>query len=87
MEDNLPRTKHQLSKSMNDIINQDHRKIKRITNHVQGFKHFKFGCSIIQDIEAMRTIRKGQAGTKSVTEEIKLTNIIFVLYKNNTYKG
>ena len=28
------------SKYMNNIIEQDHRHIKRITNHMLGFKHF-----------------------------------------------
>ena len=42
-----------------------------------GFKHFKSACATIQGIEAMNMIRKGQASTKSVFEEITLINVIF----------
>jgi transposase-like protein len=62
---------------MNNIIEQDHRHIKRITNNMLGFKHFKSACSTIQGIEAMHMIRKGQANTKSVLEEVALVNAIF----------
>lgn len=46
-----PKTKHRSSKYMNNIIEQDHRNIKRITNHMLGFKHFKSTCSTIQGIK------------------------------------
>ena len=72
-----PRTKHRSSKYMNNIIEQDHRHIKRITNQMLGFKHFKSACSTIQGIEAMNMIRKGQANTKTVFDEITLINVIF----------
>ena len=72
-----PNTKHRSSKYMNNIIEQDHRHIKRITNQMLGFKHFKAACSTIQGIEAMNMIRKGQANTKTVFEEITLINVIF----------
>ena len=72
-----PGTKHRSSKYMNNIIEQDHRHIKRITNQMLGFKHFKSACATIQGIEAMNIIRKGQASTKSVFEEITLINVIF----------
>jgi transposase-like protein len=71
------KTKHRSSKYMNNIIEQDHRHIKRITNNMLGFKHFKSACSTIQGIEAMHMIRKGQANTKSVLEEVALVNAIF----------
>jgi len=70
-------TKYRSSKYMNNIIEQDHRHIKRITNHMLGFKHFKSACSTIQGVEAMNMIRKGQARTKSVIEEIALVYAIF----------
>ncbi len=72
-----PRTKHRSSKYMNNIIEQDHRHIKRITNQMLGFKHFKSACSTIQGIEAMNMIRKGQANTKTVFDEITLINVVF----------
>ncbi|QVK16956.1 IS6 family transposase [Mycoplasmatota bacterium] len=42
-----PKTQHRKSKYMNNIIEQDHRYIKRITNKILGFKHFKSACSVI----------------------------------------
>ena len=72
-----PGTKHRSSKYMNNIIEQDHRHIKRITNQMLGFKHFKSACATIQGIEAMNMIRKGQAHTKTVFDEIALINVIF----------
>ena len=67
-----PATKHRSSKYMNNIIEQDYRHIKRINNQMLGFKHFKSACSTIQGIEAMNMIRKGQANTKTVLDEITL---------------
>jgi transposase-like protein len=72
-----PKTKHRSSKYMNNIIEQDHRYIKRITHHMLGFKHFKSACSTIQGIEAMNMIRKGQTDTKSIFEELALIDVIF----------
>jgi len=71
------KTKHRSSKYMNNIIEQDHRNIKRITDNMLGFKHFKSACLTIQGIEAMNMIRKRQANTFSITDEIKLINQIF----------
>lgn len=70
-------TKHRSSKYMNNIIEQDHRHIKRITNIMLGFKSFKSACYTIQGIESMNMIRKGQANTFSVLDEVKLINQIF----------
>ena len=50
------------SKYLNNIVEQDHRAIKRITRSVLGFK--TFGCAriLIAGIEVMHMIRKGQLG-------------------------
>lgn len=70
-------TKHRSSKYMNNIIEQDHRNIKRVTNAMLGFKHFKSACLTIQGIESMQMIRKGQANTFTISDEITLINQIF----------
>jgi len=72
-----PDTKHWSSKYMNNIIEQYHRRIKCITNHMLGFRHFKSACAAIHSVEAMSMIRKGQANTKTVFEDISLINVIF----------
>ena len=70
-------TKHRSSKYMNNIIKQDHRNIRRVTNAMLGFKHFKSACLTIQGIESMQMIRKGQANTFTISDEITLINQIF----------
>ena len=44
----------------NNIIDQDHRAIKRRVNAKQGFREFQAAQRTIQGYEAMHMIRKGQ---------------------------
>jgi len=39
-----------------------------------GFKNFNSACSIINGVETLHMIHKGQAGTSSITEEVILIN-------------
>ncbi|UUZ66468.1 IS6 family transposase (plasmid) [Polaromonas sp. P1-6] len=48
-------------KYLNNIVEQDHRAIKRITRPMLGFKSFWSARIIIAGIETMHMIRKGQA--------------------------
>ena len=50
------------SKYLNNLIEQDHRAVKRITRPMLGFK--SFGCAriLIAGIEVMHMIKKGQLG-------------------------
>ncbi len=48
------------SKYLNNIVEQDHRAIKRITRAMLGFKSFWSARIIIAGIETMHMIRKGQ---------------------------
>jgi transposase-like protein len=45
----------------NNIIEQDHRAVKRRVNAKQGFGEFQAARRTIQGYEAMHMIRKGQA--------------------------
>jgi putative transposase len=47
-------------KYLNNIIEQDHRAVKRITKPMLGFKSFKAAKSVLAGIELMHMIRKGQ---------------------------
>jgi putative transposase len=47
-------------KYLNNIVEQDHRAIKRITKPMLGFKSFKAAKNILAGIELMHMIRKGQ---------------------------
>ena len=48
------------NKYLNNIVEQDHRAIKRITRPILGFKSFWSARIIIAGIETMHMIRKGQ---------------------------
>jgi transposase-like protein len=45
---------------LNNIIEQDHRAIKRRVNAKQGFREFHAARRTLQGYEAMNMIRKGQ---------------------------
>jgi transposase-like protein len=47
-------------KYLNNIVEQDHRAVKRITKPMLGFKSFLSAKSILAGIELMHMIRKGQ---------------------------
>lgn len=47
-------------KYLNNVIEQDHRTIKRITRPMMGFKSFNSARQTLRGIEAMNMIRKGQ---------------------------
>jgi transposase-like protein len=47
-------------KSLNNVIEQDHRNIKRIVRPMMGFKSFNSARKTLSGIEAMSIIRKGQ---------------------------
>jgi transposase-like protein len=47
-------------KYLNNIVEQDHRAIKRRTRPMLGFKDFNCARVILSGIELMRMIKKGQ---------------------------
>ena len=47
---------------LNNIVEQDHRAIKRIPRPMLGFKTFRCARILIAGIEIMHMIRKGQLG-------------------------
>ena len=50
------------SKDLNNIVEQDHRFIKRITRPMLGFKAFHSAAATLAGIEMAHMIRKGQIG-------------------------
>jgi transposase, IS6 family len=48
------------SKYLNNLIEQDHRNVKRITKPMMGFQSFNTARRTLRAIEAMAMIRKGQ---------------------------
>ena len=47
-------------KYLNNVVEQDHRAVKRNTRPMLGFKSFHAAASVLAGIELMHTIRKGQ---------------------------
>jgi len=45
---------------LNNIVEQDHRAIKRNTRPMRGFKSFQGAASVLAGIELMHMVRKGQ---------------------------
>jgi len=55
------------SKYLNNIVEQDHRFIKKITRPMLGFKAFYSAAATLAGIEAAHMIRKGQLGQNGVS--------------------
>lgn len=47
-------------KYLNNIVEQDHRAIKRVTGQMLGFKSFRAAQAVLAGIELIHMIRKGQ---------------------------
>ena len=69
-----------LVKYLNNLVEQDHRGVKRITNAALGYKSFYTAWRTIRGIEIMRMIYKGQVegvNSKDVLEEKKFIESLF----------
>ena len=73
-EEKNKRIKIRQNKYMNNIVEQDHRRIKRITRPMMGFKNFHAAQKTLAGIELMAMLKKGQmkknlAGSLSPVEQ------------------
>ena len=66
-------------KYLNNIIEQDHRSIKRIVNPMLGFQSFRSANKTLKGIEAMNMIKKGQIKNLNYSSlnEAKYVNQLF----------
>ncbi|MGH1049394.1 MULTISPECIES: IS6 family transposase [Bacillus] len=66
-------------KYLNNIVEQDHRFIKKRVRSMLGLKSFRTATSILSGIEAMHIIKKGQLilRDKSVQNEMKFIHQLF----------
>ncbi len=66
-------------KYLNNIIEQDHRSIKRIVNPMLGFQSFNTAIKTLKGIEAMNMIKKGQIKNLNYSgfNEAKYINQLF----------
>jgi len=53
-------------KYLNNVVEQDHRFIKKITNPMMGFKAFHSARATIAGIETAHMIRKGQLSEENI---------------------
>ncbi|MFP9230896.1 hypothetical protein A0E43_19335 [Pectobacterium cacticida] len=65
-------------KYLNNIVEQDHRAVKRNTRSMLGFKSFRAAASVLVGIELMHMIRKGQMAILSC-EKMSFANQIYTL--------
>jgi transposase-like protein len=73
---------HRQSKYLNNILEQDHRRIKRITRPMLGFQSFKTANRTIKGIEAMAMMIKEQTIylKKNFQDQIQFFNRLFNVY-------
>jgi len=65
-------------KYLNNIVEQDHRHIKRDVSPMMGFNSFTSASKTLLGIESMNMIRKGQVSSnKSVQFEVQFINKLF----------
>ena len=66
-------------KYLNNIIEQDHRSIKRIVRPMLGFQSFHTAIKTLKGIEIMHMIKKGQVDTlnRCVSAEVNFINQLF----------
>jgi len=66
-------------KYLNNIVEQDHRFIKKRIRSMLGFKCFDTATSILSGIEAMHMVKKGQLVLldKSVQNQVKFIHQLF----------
>ena len=53
-------TQHRQVKYLNNIVEADHGKLKRLINPVRGFQSVKTAYATIKGFEVMRAFKKGQ---------------------------
>ena len=66
---------------LNNILEQDHRTIKRWVKASQGFRSFQGACRAIQGHEAVHAIRKGQARWVGVGQIVRKLQFIAGLFQ------
>jgi len=76
------RCRHRPVQYLNNILEQDHRAIKRRVNAKQGFREFQAARRTIQGYEAMNMLRKGQVrwvGKTDVRRQLRFIHKLFEL--------
>ena len=66
-------------KYLNNIVEQDHRSVKRIITTMLGFQSFRSASKTLKVIEAMNMVKKGQVNNLNYSglDEVKYINQLF----------
>src|SRR6266404_4421483 len=75
------RCRHRPLQYLNNILEQDHRAIKRRVNAKQGFREFQAALRTIQGYEAIHIIRKGQVRWVRGTDVRRQVQFIHKLFE------
>jgi transposase-like protein len=75
-EQRAKETELRQTKSLNNVIEPDHRNIKRIVKPMMGFKSFNSARKTLSGIEALNMIRKGQV--KEMRKEDRVSQAKFI---------
>lgn len=62
-------TQHRMVKYLNNIVEQDHRLVKRVMKPKLGFQNFQSAVATVAGIEVMHMLHKQQAGQMSPNDE------------------
>jgi transposase-like protein len=65
-----PLVKVRTSKYLNNLVEQDHRRVKQRIYPMLGFKNFANASVTISGIELVQKIRKGQFNTTELTNRV-----------------
>ncbi|RUS98544.1 hypothetical protein DSM107010_69350 [Chroococcidiopsis cubana SAG 39.79] len=65
---------------MNNVIEQEHRNIKRIVKPMMGFNSFNTARRTLSGIEAMNMIRKGQVKGISKGESVSQAKFVAEIF-------
>ena len=75
-----PRSSLRQCKYLNNVIEQDHRFIKRRTRPMLGFKQFTTAWRTVRGIEMMHALRKGQARWMAKGDVVGQTQLIHKVF-------
>ena len=75
-----PRSSLRQCKYLNNVIEQDHRFIKRRTRPMLGFKRFTTAWRTVRGIEMMHALRKGQARWMAKGDVVGQTRLIHKVF-------
>ena len=75
-----PRSNLRQCKYLNNIIEQDHRFIKRRTRPMLGFKRFTTAWRTLRGLEIMHALRKGQARWMAKGDVVGQTQLIHKVF-------